>query len=115
MITISIPLTMVSIICLPGVYVLGVVLRNQIFPLSWIVQARTADVATLVDENVNGVRVVRSFAAEQREIRQLARAGPSAAVGQHRHRRHPGPVHAGHGEPAPRRAGRWCCSTAAGS
>ncbi len=73
MLTISIPLTVVSVICLPGVYVLGVMLRNRIFPLSWIVQARTADVATLVDENVNGVRVVRSFAAEQRELRQLAR------------------------------------------
>jgi ATP-binding cassette subfamily B protein len=73
MLTISVPLTLVSIVCLPGVYVLGVMLRNRIFPLSWVVQSRTADVATLVDENVNGVRVVRSFAAEQRELRQLAR------------------------------------------
>jgi len=73
MLTISVPLTLVSIVCLPGVYVLGVLLRNRIFPLSWVVQSRTADVATLVDENINGVRVVRSFAAEQRELRQLAR------------------------------------------
>ena len=74
MLSISVSLTLVSIMCLPGVYVLGVLLRNQIFPLSWIVQARTADIATIVDENVNGVRVVRSFAAEQRQVRQLARA-----------------------------------------
>jgi ATP-binding cassette subfamily B protein len=74
MFTISVPLTLVSILCLPGVYVLGVVLRNRVFPLSWVVQQRTADVATIVDENVNGVRVVKSFAAEQRQINQLARA-----------------------------------------
>lgn len=74
MLSISVSLTLVSIACLPGVYVLGVLLRNQIFPLSWIVQARTADVATIVDENVNGVRVVRSFAAEQQQIRHLARS-----------------------------------------
>ncbi len=44
------------------------------FPLSWIVQSRMADVATIVDENVNGVRVVRSFAAEQAQVDELANA-----------------------------------------
>lgn len=73
MLTINVPLTLVSIVCLPGVYVLGVVLRNRIFPLSWIVQSRVADVATIVDENINGVRVVRSFAQERRQINTLAR------------------------------------------
>jgi ATP-binding cassette subfamily B protein len=38
------------------------------FPVSWLIQARLADVATIVDENINGVRVVKSFAAEQREL-----------------------------------------------
>ncbi|MEJ5256469.1 MAG: ABC transporter ATP-binding protein [Acidimicrobiales bacterium] len=74
MLTISVPLTLASVACLPGVYVLGVVLRNRVFPLSWVVQQRAADVATIVDENINGVRVVRSFAAERRQINQLARA-----------------------------------------
>lgn len=74
MMTISVPLTLVSIVTLPAVYVVGVVLRNRIFPLSWIVQQRTAELATIVDENVNGVRVVKSFAAEQRQINQLAKA-----------------------------------------
>jgi ATP-binding cassette, subfamily B, bacterial len=74
MLTISIPLTLASVITLPGVYVIGVLLRNRVFPLSWIVQQRTAELATVVDENVNGVRVVRSFAAERRQIDQLARA-----------------------------------------
>jgi ATP-binding cassette, subfamily B, bacterial len=74
MLSISIPLTLAAIVCLPGVYVLGVVLRNRVFPLSWVVQQRTADVATIVDENINGVRVVKSFAAERRQINHLARA-----------------------------------------
>jgi len=74
MLAINVPLTLVSVACLPGVYWLGMRLRNQIFPLSWITQSRTADIATLVDENVNGVRVVKSFAQEQHQISQLARA-----------------------------------------
>jgi ATP-binding cassette subfamily B protein len=74
MVSISLPLTLAAIVCLPGVYVLGVVLRNRVFPLSWVVQQRMADVATIVDENINGVRVVKSFAAERRQINQLAKA-----------------------------------------
>jgi ATP-binding cassette, subfamily B, bacterial len=74
MLSISVPLTLASVVCLPGVYVIGVVLRNRVFPLSWIAQARTADLATIVDENVNGVRVVKSFAAERRQINELARS-----------------------------------------
>jgi ATP-binding cassette subfamily B protein len=74
MLTISVTLTVLAVACLPGVYLLGTVLRNRVFPLSWVTQARLADVATLVDENVNGVRVIKSFAAERRQIDELARA-----------------------------------------
>jgi ATP-binding cassette subfamily B protein len=56
------------------VYVLGHLLRNRVFPLSWVTQSRLADLATIVDENVNGVRVIKSFAAERRQIDELARA-----------------------------------------
>jgi ATP-binding cassette subfamily B protein len=74
MLSVSIPLTLVGLAALPGVYALGTRLRHRIFPLSWIIQARTADLATIVDENINGVRVVKSFAAEERQIGVLARA-----------------------------------------
>lgn len=74
MLTIHVWLTLVSLSTLPGVFVLGMKLRNESFPLSWITQARMAEVATIVDENVNGIRVVKSFAAEERQIRTLARA-----------------------------------------
>jgi ATP-binding cassette subfamily B protein len=74
MLSVHVLLTVVSIAPLPLVYGLGVRLRNQVFPLSWIVQGRTAEVATVVDESIAGVRVVRAFAAEELQIRDLARA-----------------------------------------
>jgi ATP-binding cassette subfamily B protein len=72
MLSIDVTLTIVAMIALPGVFVFGQKLRNLIFPISWIVQARMADVATVVDENINGVRVVKSFAAEERQVNALA-------------------------------------------
>jgi ATP-binding cassette subfamily B protein len=74
MLSIHVWLTLVAILPLPGVYLLGKRLRDQVFPLSWIVQSRVADVSTIVDENINGVRVIRSFAAERRQINELAKA-----------------------------------------
>jgi ATP-binding cassette subfamily B protein len=51
------------------------------FPVSWIIQARLAEVATIVDENVNGVRVVKSFAAEQQQLRALSGAAEKVQWG----------------------------------
>ncbi|MET0665847.1 MAG: ABC transporter ATP-binding protein [Acidimicrobiales bacterium] len=74
MASIHVGLTLVAVAALPGVYIVGAKLRDLVFPLSWVIAARQADVATIVDENVNGVRVVKSFAAEERQITGLARA-----------------------------------------
>jgi len=57
------------------------------FPISWITQARLAEVATIVDENVNGVRVVKSFAQEEAEIDRLADAA-KVLLGLHQGREH---------------------------
>jgi ATP-binding cassette subfamily B protein len=73
MLTKHVLLTLVAISTLPLVYVFGVKLRDIMFPLSWVVQGRLAEVATTVEENVTGVRVVKAFAGEQRQIQQLAR------------------------------------------
>ncbi len=67
-------LALVAMVVLPLVYLVAVAMRGVLIPSSWLVQSRLADVATLVDENVNGVRVVKSFAAEQHELRRLAEA-----------------------------------------
>ena len=74
MLSISVPLAFVAMASMPFIYIVGVKMRKSLFPVSWIIQARLAEVATVVDENVNGVRVVRSFAAEQQQLRQLATA-----------------------------------------
>jgi ATP-binding cassette subfamily B protein len=74
MLTINVPLTFIAIGTLPLVYITGARMRALMFPISWVVQSRTAEVATIVDENVNGARVVKSFASEQRQLDQLAEA-----------------------------------------
>jgi len=74
MLSINVPLAFVAMVTMPFIYIVGVKMRKSLFPISWIIQARLAEVATVVDENVNGVRVVRSFAAEQQQLRQLAKA-----------------------------------------
>lgn len=74
MLSIHVGLTIVALLPLPFVFVVGMRMRGFMFPISWIVQSRTADVATIVEENVTGTRVVRSFAAEQAQLDQLAGA-----------------------------------------
>jgi ATP-binding cassette subfamily B protein len=74
MLSINVPLAFVAMLTMPFVYWVGVAMRSSLFPVSWLIQSRLADVATIVDENVNGVRVVRSFAAEGQQLRSLAKA-----------------------------------------
>jgi ATP-binding cassette subfamily B protein len=73
MLSINVPLALVAMAAMPIVAVLGVYARKAIFPVSWLIQARLARVATVVDENVNGVRIVKAFAAEQAQLETLAR------------------------------------------
>jgi len=81
MLWINVPLAFVAMITMPFVYVTGVKMRKSMFPVSWIIQARLAEVATIVDENINGVRVVKSFAAEQQQLRTLAKAADKVQWG----------------------------------
>lgn len=74
MLTIDPLLACIAMVVMPILYVVGIKMRRVLFPISWITQARLADVATIVDENVNGVRVVKSFAQEEAEINRLADA-----------------------------------------
>jgi ATP-binding cassette, subfamily B, bacterial len=74
MLSISVPLAFVAMASMPFIYIVGIKMRKSLFPVSWLIQSRLAEVATVVDENVNGVRVVRSFAAEQQQLGQLAKA-----------------------------------------
>jgi ATP-binding cassette, subfamily B, bacterial len=71
-------LAIAATVTLPFVGVVGVQMRKRLFPVSWLVQARLADVATVVDESTNGVRVVKSFAAEHNQVRALTYAARRA-------------------------------------
>jgi ATP-binding cassette, subfamily B, bacterial len=74
MLSINVPLAFVAMSTTPLVYFSSVRMRREIFPVSWLIQSRLAEVATIVDENINGVRVVKSFVAEPREVNTLAKA-----------------------------------------
>jgi ATP-binding cassette, subfamily B, bacterial len=74
MVSINAVLALVAMCTMPLIYFAGVRMRKVMFPVSWLIQSRLAEVATIVDENINGVRVVKSFAAEGQQINQLNRA-----------------------------------------
>ncbi|HTT59102.1 MAG TPA: ABC transporter ATP-binding protein [Acidimicrobiales bacterium] len=79
MLSINWVLALIAMIVMPILYVVGIKMRRVMFPISWVTQARLAEVATVVDENVNGVRVVKSFAQEEAEIDRLADAAEGVA------------------------------------
>ncbi len=72
MLQINLLLTLLALVTMPFVYRTGIKMRSWMLPLSWLMMARTAEIATIVDENINGVRVVKSFAAEKQQIGKLA-------------------------------------------
>jgi ATP-binding cassette subfamily B protein len=79
MLVINWELALIAMVVMPILYVVGIKMRKVMFPISWITQVRLAEVATVVDENVNGVRVVKSFAQEEAEIDRLANAAERVA------------------------------------
>ena len=72
MVSVSFTLTLSALISTPIVYVISMKLREKMFPLSWLTQAHQADVAVVVDENINGQRIVKSFAQEENQVNLLA-------------------------------------------
>ncbi|HEX3795169.1 MAG TPA: ABC transporter ATP-binding protein [Acidimicrobiales bacterium] len=81
MLATSVPLALIAMVTMPFIYWTGVRMRRVLFPVSWLIQSRLAEVATVVDENVNGVRVVKSFAAEEQQLQQLATAADKVQWG----------------------------------
>src|SRR4051794_13654729 len=75
MLYLSPPLTLVALVALPALLAVTLKLRTTIFPASWDAQQRAGEVAGVVDEAVTGVRVVKGFGQEDRELAHLAGAG----------------------------------------
>ncbi len=64
-------LTVVTLVVVPVILVVALRLRTTVFPAAWDAQQRAAEVAGIVDEAVSGVRVVKGFGQEQRELGRL--------------------------------------------
>ncbi len=67
-------LSLVSIVVAPTLLVVSYRMRWRIFPATWDGQQREGDLVQIVDEDLNGVRVVKAFGQEQREIERIADA-----------------------------------------
>jgi ATP-binding cassette subfamily B protein len=74
MIYLSPLLALVSLTVAPALLFVSYRMRWRIFPATWDGQQREGDVAQIVDEDVNGVRVVKAFGQERSELERLARA-----------------------------------------
>ena len=53
-------------------------MRTQIFPATWDAQQREGEVIQIVDEAVNGVRVVKAFGQEHRELERVTDSSEDA-------------------------------------
>jgi ATP-binding cassette subfamily B protein len=72
-------LTLVTIVMLPLAGYVTMRSRTRLFPATWSAQQRAADIAQQVEETVTGVRVVKGFGQEAREISSLEQRAPPAA------------------------------------
>jgi ATP-binding cassette subfamily B protein len=75
MLILSPPLTIVALLVVPALAIVTLRSRRTLFPASWDAQQHAGEVAGVVDEAVTGVRVVKGFGQEQRELGHLADVG----------------------------------------
>ena len=64
-------LTLIALVVAPAVGITVALSRKRLFPATWSAQQRAADVAQQVEETVTGVRVVKGFGQEAREVSRL--------------------------------------------
>ena len=67
-------LSVVSLVLLPALAILSYRMRSRVFPASWDAQQREGEVVQIVDEGLSGVRVVKAFGQERRELERVTRA-----------------------------------------
>ncbi|GAA4786272.1 ABC transporter ATP-binding protein [Actinomycetospora chlora] len=67
-------LTVVALVVLPAGVVFTGRMRRRLFPATWSASQRAAEVAQHVEETVTGVRVVKGFGQEGREVSRLRAA-----------------------------------------
>ena len=64
-------LACIGLVIAPALFVVSYRLRVKVFPASWDGQQREGEVAEIVDEDVGGVRVVKAFGQEERELQRM--------------------------------------------
>ena len=74
MLWLSPPLALVSLVVAPALLAVSYRMRTKIYPATWDAQQREGEVIQIVDEAVNGVRVVKAFGQERRELERVAAA-----------------------------------------
>jgi ATP-binding cassette subfamily B protein len=67
-------LAIVSLVIVPLVLVVSYRMRWKVFPATWDGQQREGDVVQIVDEDLNGVRVVKAFGQERQELERVTEA-----------------------------------------
>jgi ATP-binding cassette subfamily B protein len=67
-------LALVAVVLVPALVAISYRMRLRVFPATWDAQQREGDVIQMVDEGVNGVRVVKAFGQEDRELRRVVDA-----------------------------------------
>jgi ATP-binding cassette subfamily B protein len=65
-------LAVVSLVIAPSLLVLSYRMRWRVFPATWDAQQREGELISIVDEDLNGVRVVKAFGQEPRELKRVA-------------------------------------------
>jgi ATP-binding cassette subfamily B protein len=74
MIHLSLLLTAVVVPLMPLMFVLAFRMRRVVYPSSWEMQARMAEMVGTVDDSVSGVRVVKGFGQEDHELSRVTGA-----------------------------------------
>jgi ATP-binding cassette subfamily B protein len=75
MLVLSPLLTVVALAVGPALLLIALRTRRTVFPSSWDAQQQAGEVATVVEEAVTGVRIVKGFGQEDNEVRRLVAAG----------------------------------------
>jgi ATP-binding cassette subfamily B protein len=71
MLVLSPLLTVMALLVVPAVVLVTRLTRTRLFPATWAAQQSAAEVAEIVEEDVTGVRVVKAFGQEDRELARL--------------------------------------------
>lgn len=69
------PLTAIAVLVIPVVIAVAARSKRRLYDATWAAQQQAAEVATHVEETVTGIRVVKGFAQDEREVRTLEHLG----------------------------------------